>query len=249
MAYSDLQTRQYTDIVADVTSRFFPRDLIILKDTSGVAMRNLFNQALRKLDDFCYAHRMVELPIVGNYADTNAILIDGVGVKKVTKVYSTKVLQSIYTVYSQIIGSTPFYYSLIRSQDQFIEFLLISQVNNAVNKRFKNKDTGWMLMPDGHILIDPKCYVLDTSVLVQFYPHFKWEGGETAWELYSSEYNFLLNYFEGLVTLREGKSQSELSFTGLDTNATDYMTRGEELMKTALEEYKAGALFKMGKRF
>lgn len=246
MATYDLQSHNYQDIVNEVTQRFYPRDLIL----DEPQILNCFQQALRKLDDYCYYPRFYQLPIAGTYADTNTIVIPGISVKKVTKVYSTQMMESIFTMYSQIVGSSTFYYNIIRNQDTFIEFLLTQQTMNMINQKYRNKDTGWMLMPDGKLLLDPMAFNYDTSVMLAFLPHFKWNPSEAqAWELFSVEYNFLVNYLEGIIMYREGRSMSEASFTGLETNSQDYMTKGEELMDKTLTEFKQGGLMKIGKRF
>ena len=244
--FYDLQVHNYNDLVNDVTQRFYPRDLV----SDEPQILNCFQQALRKLDDYCYYPRFYQLPIVGTYADTTAISIPGVTVKKVTKVHSTQMMESIFTMYSQIIGQTPFYYNIIRNSDTFIEFLLTQQTMNMVNQKYRNKDTGWMLMPDGKLLLDSMVFNYDTSVLVQFLPHFQWDSSEAqSWELFATEYTFLTNYMEFLLMYREGRSMSESKFTGLETNSDDFMIKGEEGMKNVLDEFRQGGLMKMGKRF
>ena len=247
MAFLELKTHNYQDIVNDVMTRFYPRDLIL----DEPQILNCFQQALMKLDDYCYNPRYYELAISGNkYVDTTTVAIDGVTVKKVIKVYSTTWLDTIFTVYSQIIGQTPFHYNLVRNQDTFIEFTLTQQVMNQINKKYRNKDTGFMLMPDGKLLLDPSAFNYDTTVMIAFYPHFKWKIEEAQkWELYSTEYAFLTNYLEYLVMYREGRSMSESSFTELTTNAELYMTQGQEGMTRVLDEFKGGGLIKSGKRF
>ena len=247
MASYELKSHNYQDIVNDVTTRFYPRDLIM----DEPQIQNCFDQALSRLDDYCFYPRYYQLPIKGNmYADTNDIVIDGIVVKKVIKVYSTHQTDTIFTMYSQLIGQTPFYYNVTRNQDTFIEFMLTSQVNNMINKRFRNKDTGFMFNPKtGHVLLDSTAYNLDTTVLLEFYPSFAKVKDSQKWELFSVEYNFLVNYMEGLVMYREGRAMSETSFTGLETNASDYMTKGEEIMVKVLGEFRGGGLMRSGKRF
>ena len=246
MATYDLQSHNYGDIVNKVTQRFYPRDLIL----DEPQIQEAFEEAMQKLDDYSYYPRFYQLPIVGTYVDTNAIVIPGITVKKVTKVHSTQMLESIFTMYSQIIGQTPFYYNIIRNQDTFIEFLLTQQTMNMINQKYRNKDTGWMLMPDGKLLLDPMAYNLDTSVFVAFLPHFQWKVSEAqTWELYSVEFNFLTKYLEGILMFREGRAMGEAKFTGLETNAEEYKADGLEMMEKALQEFKQGGLMKMGKRF
>jgi hypothetical protein len=102
-------------------------------------------------------------------------------------------------------------------------------------------------MQVGNKLMLGPFWATDTTVTISFYPIFIKENNN--YELYSIENNFVKNYLEGLIMYREGRAMSELEFTDLKTNASEYMTDGKELMESVLKEFAGGGILKLGKRW
>lgn len=234
------------ELIDEAKERFFPRDLILAKSGDNHLV-NCFQEALRKLNKFVYLPRFYELAKEGSgYLDTTKIVLDGIEFNQVIKIYSTRQLTSIYNVYSQAVAQTPFFFNVVRSQDNFVDFLFLNVLQNQLNKKFKNKDIAYMVAPDGKILLDNQTFNEGTNYVLEFLPTFKLEA--PRYELYGNEHEFLLNYLEGVISFREGRAQSEMKVTGLDTNADAYITDGKEKMALALDSMRTGAMRLMGVR-
>lgn len=237
-----LKTYTQSSIIQDIKDRFFPRKLILTDDH----LANALYRTLDKLETFCYNPRYYELPKTNNYLDLSQVEVAGTEVKKVIRLYPASQLQSIFNVYTQLMGNTPFYFNIIRNQDLFIEFMLTKQVNDQMNRKFKNKQTGFFQVDD-KLYFDQTAFNDTESMVIEFYPGFK--RNRNSWELYKSEYVFLGDYLEAMVMYREGRGQSELNFTDLNTNSEKFQSEGSENMKDILENFRQSALKRIGKRF
>ena len=227
--------------------RFYPRDLI-----NADNLRISLKDSIRKLNDYVYLQRFYELPASGGgasmYLDLNQVQIEGVMPKKVTEVYSSSQIDNIYNIYTQVLGQTPFFYNIVRNQDTFIEFILTKQVQEQLNRNYKNKATGFMQISPDRVLLDPRAYSDTATCVIMFYPYFDIDNG-TEWELMSQEVNFVLDYMEALISFREGRAQGEMNFTELSTNADSLKEDGKEALKEIIATFKNGSIMKLGKRF
>lgn len=243
----------YLQIKSEIENRFFPRKLIIYNSEN--AFMSAFNEVLYKLNSLNTTRRVYQLPIEGDFTlDLTKVNAKGIEVKTIDRIYPTQEINTAFNMYAQVLGNSPFYYNIIRNQDTFLDFLFVSSVMKDLWMKYKNYEKGYFIIGN-KVYLDRNVfdnYLFSGSALIVYIPQFKQVNNiNDVYEFAQIELQFIYNYLEGLVMFREGRAQSELTFSGgsFETNYDLYLSEGKEKMEKAEEVLKASMLKNIYVRF
>lgn len=230
-----------------IEKKFFPRTLIISKDTD--VFDNIIFDGLDKLNELTYKYRVYEFNISGNIVDLTQFPTDlGISIRKILKIISAKEYSNFFTLYRSILSEPYFSFNLLRDQNDFIDYILSEELYKQLNKKFQNRDLGYFLY--GNKIILDQNFRGITKCTIFFYPKFEYnkiKKDTLSWELYDTEYTFLLDYLEALVSYREGRAQSEMSITGVDSNYDELLSNGKDAMEKIVDDFYDNMWYRVGK--
>jgi len=240
---SNLKVYKREELKETIVNRFFPRKLILSR--SEEAFDSAVETAMRKLNDLVYLTRVYEFNISGVVMDMTQMDIPGIAVDKVMHIVPANDYYEIFSNFRLLLGNTFFKFNMLRNQDDFVEYLLSLEIHKQLTNRYRNYNINYY--SDGDKIIAGESFQNVRKCAVFFLPRFDIKA--KAWELYDTEEKFLSEYLEAVVLYREGRAQSELKITGVDSNADDMKNDGKEMMEKMEENYRRTSFARIGKRF
>lgn len=243
-----LTTYNLDYFIDDVEKRFFPRHLIIGKDTNKLALKKAVYQAIKELNKLVFHPRIEEFICDSLTIDLSVLDMKGISVKRIMELIPATSYSAIFDIYRITLGrSTISSWNILRNQDDFIDFVLFTEFDNHLAKRYQNKDNDYFL--SGNKIILGGNFTEIGRCLVFFLPKIKYDIDTIEWELYDSEEQFICDYLEGLVSYKEGRAQSEMNIMELNTNADTLLSEGKEKMEEVKAEYRRRGFTRIGKKF
>jgi len=229
----------------DVKNRFFPRQLIIAKNDK--AFTNVVKTALKDLNELIYQPRIHEFEITSSVIDTTTMNIPGIDIGSITQIIPASDYYEIFENYRWLLGRTYYSFNILRNQDDFVDYILSFELHKQLMKRFRNYGIDYFHAGDKILL--GRSFDEVTRASIFFLPSLKLDDTETEWELYDIEEKFVSEYLEALVSMREGRAQSEMKIMSLDTNAETLFSDGKERAKEVLEKFRKLGFCRVGKKF
>jgi hypothetical protein len=238
-----LKVYKREDLKQNMINKFFPRTLIIANN--DYAFNTAIDDTLLKLNDLKYLVRVYEFNVVTNVMDLTTMDISGIEVDKVMQIVPASDYFEVFSNFRLLLGNTFFKFNMLRNQDDFLEYILSIEIHKQLTNRYRNYNINYFKAEGKIICGESFSNVGKCSVF--FLPLFKLDSDE--WELYDVEFDFVISYLEGLIMYREGRAQTELKTTGVDTNAEELKTDGKEMMAETLKDFRSKGFTRIGKRF
>jgi hypothetical protein len=186
-----------------------------------------------------------EFNLSGVVMDLTLMDVPGIYVDKVLHIVPASDYYEIFSNFRLLLGNTFFKFNMLRNQDDFVEYLLSLEIHKQLTNRYRNYNINYY--SNGDKIIAGEAFQNVRKCAVFFLPRIDIKAEK--WELYDLEESFLTNYLEGLASYREGRAQNELKIAGVDSNASDLISDGKDLMEKTEKFWRTTSFSRMGKRF
>jgi len=264
VAYT-LYTKQ--NIENELKNRFFPRQLIVLKNPEG--FNSIFNQVFNDyLNSYKFEPRAIELPINGREIDLDNAMIStiysGVKVGSIITLHQATATADFFNAWRvQFAGNPNFLVNVVRYNQDFKDFIVTHELYKQMQRKLFNKNTDWQAVRVGNhfkIIVGTSYAQFDRATIF-FYPYFEnnkikildsenkeIEIDSDRWLFTDKEYSFLMNCIEAITMKREARALTEAKIMGIETNADTYNEEGDKLLEKTLTEQVKKSSHLSGKR-